>query len=139
MDIPARAVHDDHMASLRLVAVTLVAMSAAMLTGCVQYTTYADLEGERDAADHLPELEEYAYDSLDALTSRFVGEHNGTSLWLAKGEEANSACLVAQRGDDWIIGCGGGMSGGPGSFEIYPDGAVVPEGATQVSENVYAW
>ena len=114
-------------------------MSAVMLTGCVQYTTYADLEGERDAADQLPELEEYAYDSLDASTSRFVGEHDGTSLWLAKGEEAAPVCLVAQRGKDWIVGCGDRTSGGPGSFEIFPDGSLIPEDATKVSENVYAW
>lgn len=52
-------------------------------------------------------------------------------------------CIVADAGEDeWVVGCGGAgtkVDGMAGSFEIVPDGIPAPEGATQISENIYAW
>jgi len=133
------------MPRFRLAAVGALAVaSVVLLAGCsAQQNAFTDLQGERGASDELPQLADHAYDDLDVSSSRFVGEHEGTSLWLAQGLEDSSVCLVADPGDDdWVVGCGGGgtkVVGRAGSFEIVPDGVPAPEGATQVSENVYAW
>lgn len=93
-------------------AVGALAMaSVVLLAGCsAQQNAFTDLQGERGASDELPQLADHAYDD--------------------PGD------------DDWVVGCGGGgtkVVGRAGSFEIVPDGVPAPEGATQVSENVYAW
>lgn len=109
----------------------------------MQQNEYADLQGDRETRDELPQLADYAYDDLDVSSSRFVGEHDGTSLWLAQDLDNSTVCLVADAGDDeWIVGCGGGstnIGGIAGLFEVVPDSVPAPEGAMQVSENVYAW
>ncbi|PKI92228.1 hypothetical protein CW368_05210 [Actinomycetales bacterium SN12] len=104
---------------------------------------FADLGGERDARDELPQLADYAYDSVDRSTSRYVGEHDGASLWLANGRERSAVCLVADAGErGWIVGCGGGgtrIGGTTGSYEVVEDAAAAPKGAVKISQNVYAW
>lgn len=125
-------------------AVALGLGSVTLLAGCAgQQLPYADLQVDRQSEDELPKLADYAYDNLNESTSRFIGEHDGTSLWIAAGDKDESICLVTVAGDDlWVAACGGGptkMGGITGSFEIVPDGVPGPEGATKLSENVYAW
>lgn len=125
-------------------AVALALASIAFLSGCVaEQSAFTDLRSDREAHDELPQLADYAYGEVDVSTSRFVGEHDGTSVWLAEGLDGYRVCIVADAGDDgWIVGCGGGttkISGLAGTFEVVPDHAPAPEGATQLSENVYAW
>lgn len=104
---------------------------------------FTDLQGDRASGDELPVLTDYAYDAVDASTSRFVADHEGASIWLAEGLEGTTVCLIVDAGADaWVVGCGGAptrVGGLTGSFEVVPDGAPAPEGATQISENVYAW
>lgn len=125
-------------------APTLALVTIALLSSCVsQQEGFADLDGAREAIDKLPQLEDYAYDVVDSSSSRYVGEHNGTSLWLAGGLDGYEVCLVAYAtGDAWGVSCGGGTGmrsgGAAGSFEVVPNGGAAPAGATQVSENVYA-
>lgn len=74
---------------------------------------------------------------------RYVGEHEGTSLWIAEGVEASSVCLVALRGDsEGFISCGGtsgvATQGQAGSFTVIPDSGFTPDNAMKISENVYA-
>jgi len=133
------------MSRIRVLATPALAVAAiALLASCVsQQDGFADLEGNREAIDELPQLEDYAYDSVDTSSSRYVGEHDETSLWLARGLAGATVCLVADAGEGaWGVACGGGtgfQTGGvAGSFEVVPDGGAAPEGATQVSENVYA-
>lgn len=123
-----------------------VAFSAFLLTGCIASgVPYAVLEEDAQPADELPaELPGYAGDGADLETARFVGEHDGSSLWLMRGKDNSGICLLAYRDESvWTLGCssaGGqmGIGGLAGNFTVLPDGAPAPEGATQVSENVYA-
>lgn len=102
---------------------------------------FSDLEGDQDASDELPQLDD-AFGDVDAASSRSVGAHDGTLLWLARGAESSSVCLVAfAGGEDWVVSCGGDtleIDGAVGNFLVQPDDFPAPEGATKVSENVWA-
>lgn len=130
--------------SPRIVAAAALALvSVSVLTGCSFVTSdLAVLDSERVDADELPALEDYSYDRVDESTSRFVGEHDDISLWVARGADSQ-ACLVAAGAeeDDWLVACGGlpiRMGGLDHTFQLLPDGAPAPEGSTRVSDNVYA-
>lgn len=124
-------------------AAALTLLGVGALTGCSFMTTdLAVLDSDRVAADELPVLEDYSYDSVDEETSRFVGEHDGISLWVTRGTDS-PACLVAAGAADeeWMVACGAlpiRLGGLDHSFELRPDGAPEPESGTRVSENVYA-
>ena len=136
---------DGAMPRLRYASATaLVLASITLLSGCsTDLVGFSDLQGERESRDELPELTDYAYDDVDVSTSRYVGEHAGTSLWLARGLENSTVCLVADAGEDeWVVGCGGGtvgVDGLAGKYQVVVDGVQAPEGAVKISENVYAW
>jgi len=72
-----------------------------------------------------------------------VGEHDDTSLWLARAERPDTVCLIVYPNDrEWVVGCGAGGGpigvGGPsGDFVMTPDGAPAPDGSTKVTDNVY--
>lgn len=122
-------------------AVPLAAVLA--LSGCVSdLETYADLQRDREPADELPGLPENPYESVDESSSRYIGEHDGRSLWIAEGVDDAMMCLVVVTdAADWIVGCGDGaprVSGATGTFGVVADGVPAPGGATMISENVYA-
>lgn len=134
------------MITRRFALPTLVAAAAAvMLTGCAASTGLTDLDREATEADALPELPEYAYDDveIDPDSTRYVGEHEGTQLWLTR-TAANGACLLSYPDSEgWLVGCtDGGLplttSGPGGSFTVIADDATPPEGAVAISENVFA-
>lgn len=133
------------MLRLRYASATALAIaSVALLSGCTgQAEGFSDLEGERNASDELPQLTDGAYDEIEVSTSHYLGTHEGTSLWLARGLEAVPVCIVAYAGEGaWQVGCGGApttISGAAGTYEVVSDGANAPSGAVKVSENVYAW
>lgn len=108
--------------------------------------TYAVFDRAAEESDELPSgLPEHATDAADETTARNVGAYGATSLWLMRGEEPATICLVAHVTDEvWISGCGGDngpftLSGDPGRFTVLPDGAPSPNDATQVSENIYSY
>lgn len=128
-----------------LFAVTVVAGGVLTLSGCsTAADNFSDLQTEREPEDELPVLSgEDVRDTVDVSTSRYVGEYQGTSLWIAEGIQDSSICLIPVRGtSEWVVACGGnagvGSRGPTGSFTVIPDGVPVPENATKVSENVYA-
>ena len=128
----------------KVAAAAFTLASFALLSGCAaQQSSFTDLQGSRESQDELPQLADYAYDDVDESTSRFIAEHEGTSLWLAAGLEDSTVCLVADAGAEaWVVTCGAGAfnsSGVTGTFEVAPDGATAPEGSMQISENVHAW
>lgn len=107
---------------------------------------YAVFDRAAEESDELPSgLPEHATDAADETTARNVGAYGATSLWLMRGEEPATICLVAHVTDEvWISGCGGDigpftLSGDPGRFTVLPDGAPSPNDATQVSENIYSY
>ncbi|KQR39681.1 hypothetical protein ASF80_09895 [Microbacterium sp. Leaf159] len=130
-----------HRSSTAACAIALISLTA--LTGCsFTSTTLAVFETDRVAEDELPPLEEDSYSPVDVESSRYVGEYEGVSLWIAKGTDS-STCLVAitDPEDDWGIGCGGlptRISGSGHTFEVRADDWPAPEGMTRVSDNVYA-
>lgn len=139
--------HHGHMTrTLRTFAILLAASSAAVLSGCAASgASYAVLDRDAQAGDEIQvDLPAYAGDEADLSTSRYVGEHDGTSLWLMRGTDDSRVCLLAYAEDEkWVIGCGGetglGVGGVAGRFDVVPDGVPGPDGATQLSENVYGY
>lgn len=128
-----------------LLVITLVASGILAFSGCSASVKddYADLRKSDTSEDKLPVLDEDPIETINFSTTRYVGEHEGTSLWIGEGIEPSSICLVALFGDsEGSIACGGTSgvtSHGPaGSFAVIPDGGFVPDNAMKISENVYA-
>ncbi len=130
---------------VRATLASVAVLSVVALSGCTGVgPTYAVLDREAGARDEVPaDLPGYAWDDVDQATARFVGEDEGTSLWLARARDDTSACLLAYGDEEsWVLGCGGdgapfSLGGVTGTFTVVPDGAPAPEGMTRVSENVY--
>ncbi|MFS2240723.1 hypothetical protein [Microbacterium sp. OR16] len=128
-----------------LLVITLVASGILVFSGCSASVKddFADLRKPHTSQDKLPALDEDPIETINFSTARYVGEHKGTSLWIAEGIEASSVCLVALVGDsEGSIACGGtsgvASQGPAGSFAVIPDGVPVPDNAMKISENVYA-
>lgn len=131
----------------RTAAGVLLTLSAIALSGCTAFSTgYAVLERDAEPADALPEevIEQYSADDADLPSARFVGEHSGSSIWLLRGADEGTICVLAHL-DETAGGmaCGGergpiGMSGPAGHFMVVPDDYPSPDGATRISDNVYA-
>jgi hypothetical protein len=118
--------------------------SAALLTGCaIGGSSYSVLDRAPEASDALPTVLDSEDLGIDRDTARYVGERDGTRLWLARGEEDLGVCLVVfPEFGDWVAGCGGGdlALGANGQREAYlvrPDIAPAPRNAERISENVY--
>lgn len=130
--------------ALRAVAGAIGLAAACGLTGCVDTgPAFSVLDREAQEVDALPtDLPDYADDNLDPASSRFVGEHDGDRLYLAKGEDS-SVCLVIFPDDgEWVAGCSGDYApftvGSQAlGYEVRPDSAPVPTGAERISENVF--
>lgn len=129
-----------------VVGVGLLAVLA--LAGCSIVNPgsgFAVLDRDAERGDALPTaLPDYANDNLRPTSSRFVGEHDGNALYLAKGKEDGRICLLIypDNSSDWVIGCGGAPEfsvGGPtGDYIVRPDGAPAPDHFIEVTTNVFA-
>ncbi|MGM1018013.1 MAG: hypothetical protein ACQEW8_10795 [Actinomycetota bacterium] len=125
----------------------IVAVAAFTLSGCTTPGhAYAVLDRDAQPTDAVPDdLPPHAWRDADPASARSVGEHDGTSLWLARGTDEAGTCLLAYADEEaWVISCGGEgapfvLGGVAGSFTVVPDGSVVPDGATEISENVYTF
>lgn len=101
---------------------------------------------ERDATTDHPvpvDVSDDALADLDLDSIRWVGEHDGTDLWLASGAEDHDACLlIYPDATDWVVACGVGpmqsSTGAGRTFAVVPDGATAPAGFEAVSRNVFA-
>ncbi len=108
--------------------------------------TYVVFDRAAEEIDELPhDLPDYAVESADKTTARFVGEYEATSLWLMRGREPAMICLLAHRSEEkWNVACAGeqgplAVSGDAGHFTVMADGGAGPAGATQISENVFSY
>lgn len=132
---------------IRASAPAVVAIVALGFCSCaVSGPTYSVLAQDVQAEDALPEaLPDYAGDEADLASARFVGEHDGSDLWLARAHDESRICLLAYADDDaWVLGCSGageplGIGGVAGTFKVVPDGEPGPDGAVQISENLYGY
>lgn len=119
---------------------------ALTLTGCVASSSgFEVLEREATAADALPSgLPDYSTDRLMATSSRFITEHDGNSLYLARSADDESVCLVIYASaEEWISGCGStgrefGLGGPMGNYVVLPSAADAPDGVERLSDNLYA-
>ncbi|WP_119695978.1 hypothetical protein [Microbacterium halotolerans] len=122
-------------------AIGLVWLGAA-LVGCSGTGGFADLERDPSPADEIP-LSDSELRIVDRDTARYIDEHDGTDLWLARSLE-DGICLITYADESaWVVGCGGsdgpvGVGGMAGRFEAVPGGGTPPESGTQLSENVWA-
>jgi hypothetical protein len=131
--------------ALKVTSVVAVGLLAALaLAGCVRAGSgFAVLDREGAPGDILPtDLPDYAYEGLDPASSRFVGEHDGDRLYLAKGDHSTICLVVYPNNEDWFIGCGGGdgsgtVSGPSRAYQIRPDAAPAPTGAEEITQNVF--
>ncbi|WP_045264631.1 hypothetical protein [Microbacterium oxydans] len=131
----------------RIAAVLTLALTAVGLSGCTAFApSYGVLDRDAEPEDALPDAvaEQDSGDAADLSSARLVGEHSGTSIWLLRGVEPGTVCVLAFPEDGvWGMGCGGNgapveMSGPAGHFVTVPDDYPTPDGATRVSDNVYA-
>lgn len=136
--------------SLRIVRITAglaLALTAMALSGCSAFApSYGVLDRDAEPEDAVPDTvaEQDSEDVADLSSARLVGEHSGTSIWLLRGVEQGTVCVLAFPEDGvWGMGCGGKgapveMSSPAGHFVTVPDDYPTPDGATRVSDNVYA-
>jgi len=126
--------------TMSLLPITLILITS----GCTSASTgLADLD-QAPAVDHpLPaELPSYATEDLDQESIRWVGEHDDADLWVASHRDEDTSCVIAYPdADNWIVGCGGGVTRASGpdgiTYSIVPDGMSAPDGFIAVSENVF--
>jgi hypothetical protein len=133
------------MRSLRLTLVpgSLIVL-AALLVGCSPSgATHSVLDRAAEPADEPPSVVAESSEDIAADSARFVGEHNGAGLWLARSTTENGICLIVHsNARGWVTGCtdGGGqlgVSGPAGAFVVLPDGSPTPDGTSQLTENVF--
>jgi hypothetical protein len=126
------------------IAVMMLAASFAAAGCSSPAPALSDLEGDRTTDHPVPaEVSDEALADLDPDTIRWVGEHEGTDLWLAAGKEDADACLLIHPdGTDWSAACGGGLLQSTTAaglrFAVVPDGGTAPAGFEAVSRNVFA-
>lgn len=132
-----------HHTRLGVIGIAAICASLA-LSGCsTPAASYTLLDQPASSADEPPaDLPDYAFDNSDRESARMAGVHGDTSLWLLRGTD-EGVCLLSYAGlEAWSLACSGGSElssfGEAGHFRVLPDGAPGPEGATQISENVYA-
>ncbi|MGC5172782.1 hypothetical protein ACPW96_16880 [Micromonospora sp. DT81.3] len=118
----------------------LLAGAAIVLVGGVGGSGFALLDRDAESADALPaDLAGDAYDSVDTASARWVAEHDGDQLYLARGTEVGTVCLLVHR-EDWVVGCGGpqlGVSNATRTYYVQPDADPDPVTGTKVTENVF--
>jgi hypothetical protein len=131
----------------RITAALALALTAMALSGCTAFApSYGVLDREAEPEDAVPDAvaEQDSGDVADLSSARLVGEHSGSSIWLLRGVEHGAVCVLAIPEDgEWGMACGGEgapveMSGPAGHFVTVPDDYPTPDGATRVSDNVYA-
>jgi hypothetical protein len=130
----------------RLILAVTATAAVGMTSGCLSQAAsdpeYTDLSTESSTQKDTPvTLPDYALESFDLETIRWVGEHEGTDLWLASGLDEFSICLLAYPNEtEWVGGCGGGdmtLSGSGRTYFVVADAATAPSNAVAISENVY--
>lgn len=128
--------------ALAAIAGSIVAFS---LGGCSMFgPSYSDLEGDSESAVALPE-EVKSNGDLNADTAHFVGAHEGTQVWLSRGAEDDSVCIILApvEGAASVACASAGselsITSRPARFYVVPNGGQVPDDGDneRLSNNVY--
>lgn len=130
------------MASRTALSALAAASAVVVLAGCASGPGYADLAGEpasdRSLADDLGAV---SLEEGDLSDARWIGEHEGTDLWLFAGAESGEACLLANPAEgSWTSSCGETFAlGGVDGYEyvLLPDGETYDRPVSAISENVF--
>lgn len=118
---------------------------AASLGSCaILGPSYSDLNSDTGSDVALPETVE-GDAGLNASTARFVGDHVGTQVWLSRGSDDDSVCIIlAPLEGTPSVECGTAgnelsATSRPARFYVVPDGGEVPDDGdnTRLSNNVY--
>ncbi|WP_299519172.1 hypothetical protein [uncultured Serinicoccus sp.] len=118
-------------------------VATLVMTSCASADGFADLEREAQSGDAPPVEADMPQDAgVLPDTSRLVGTHEGVDLGLARTSEDGVCLLMYPDEEDWVWGCTERtpltVANGSRSFVVVRDGEEAPDGATQVSDNVYA-
>lgn len=123
--------------------IVFVGCGVFVLAGCAVAPGYSLLDREPTPADSLtPDFIE-SVPQVDSETSRFAVDDGGTLLWIAKGVEDGTMCLIIQIEGEGMEGlCGGPpvtvSSVSTPTYSLYVDGVPTPEGHRKVSDNIFA-
>lgn len=78
---------------------------------------------------------------MDLETVRWLGEHDGSRLWIGAGKRPHEVCLLVYESEvDAMVACGSDSDAlviNGGDYTVVPDGVAPPAGSTAISENVY--
>lgn len=103
-------------------------------------------ERAQNVADALPtSLPDYATNQLDLTTSRFVGDYDGSAIYVVQSSDDAPFCVLIYPKSpptDWVMGCGDGIPltvTAPGglSVKLLPRNQA-PDGWTPLDANVSA-
>lgn len=120
------------------IAITVLVGTSACSSQAEKYT---DLTEESASEKPLPEAVRTG--SIDLESTRWVGEHEGTELWLGLAADEAGMCLAIYPDPErWVTGCSSGdevnVSNGDGwDYRVRPDNIELPDGAVPVSHNVF--
>lgn len=121
----------------------VLATAATPLAACASGDGFGDLARQAQANDPLPEAVTFSDIEIAPESSRMVGTHEGTDLWLVRTETGGVCLLAYPDEEEWVAGCSDGtplnVSGPAGSFTVIADGEEPPDGAAPVTENVFVW
>jgi hypothetical protein len=127
----------------------IVAIVVLGLTAC-SGSGFSVLDRDAEPSDALPaDLPDSVSDSLVPSSVRFAGTSADDLIYVAKGVESasyggESVCLLIyqEQSKEWSSVCGHGpirVGDGFRSYTLRIDGAPVPDGAVQVSANVFVF
>ncbi|GAA1135464.1 hypothetical protein [Nesterenkonia lutea] len=129
----------------RVPALAIAVTALLGMSGCTgQAESYSDLtqaaDGEKSVPDAIPDS---ARGNFDAESIRWIGEHEGSELWLGTAADSRGVCLLLYPDPErWVVGCTDGAvlslnRGGAWDYHVRPDDHAPPSEAVQVSSNVY--
>ncbi|MDT0180242.1 hypothetical protein Q9S36_08470 [Microbacterium sp. ARD31] len=102
--------------------VLLVLPLLGLLAGCTA-TTLPEFQAEQTDRDVIRDTS--AHEGVDVESTRYVGDVEGAELYLARGDEGDTLCLIHIRDQEWEqMGCGAGL----GLGTVLPSGTRIEAG-----------
>jgi hypothetical protein len=130
----------------RILAAIALGLAAACLGGCAIFgASYSDLRKDAESRVALPESVR-SDSGLDTDTARYVGDYEGTQVWLSRGSvDDDGICIILAPTDEPasvacdVVGSQLSASHRPARYYVVADGAEVPDDGenTRLSNNVY--
>ena len=105
----------------------MAVLAGFLLVGCTAQQQPAELEREQSPGDALPASAAVAEQTVDAETSRFVGEAEGYDIYIGRQADSDNTCVIFVEAstDDWQST----TCGGSGVGTDFPSGTGVEVGS----------